>query len=392
MSTQNAAIPPKQIYMQNGRTFSPVDAGAMTDLLPPGTYTVVQTMTGLKFEKINNYELPNKLYGDVERQATRILDTFIDRPASTGVLLSGQKGAGKTMLTKRLSQKAMQEFGIITIAINQPLCGEDFNMFIQSVEQPAVVIFDEFEKVYNNEEQSALLTLFDGTYSSKKLFILTSNRADRINDYMHNRPGRLFYALEFGSLEPNFIREYCQDNLKNKANINGVLTASSCFSKFSFDMLKALVEEMNRYNETATEAIQILNMKPSLDDYGDYDVSLIVNGSTVECNLRHATIRNPMSLKDFNIVAHLNQPKMVDTDDYDMDYLVNKVKAKSSEDGDDNAAKKKDNILLLNISSKSLAHIDPDSGTFVFNTQKADTQVMVKRRPPTNHYFNYDAV
>ncbi|HRZ82907.1 MAG TPA: hypothetical protein P5069_10620, partial [Candidatus Hydrogenedentes bacterium] len=45
---------------------------------------------------------------------------------------------------------------------------EAFNTFMQAIEQPLVVLFDEFEKVYDDQEQQALLTLLDGVYPSNK--------------------------------------------------------------------------------------------------------------------------------------------------------------------------------------------------------------------------------
>jgi hypothetical protein len=43
--------------------------------------------------------------------------------------------------------------------------GDEFNLFIQSISQPAIIFFDEFKKVYkeNEEEtQEQMFTLFNG--------------------------------------------------------------------------------------------------------------------------------------------------------------------------------------------------------------------------------------
>jgi hypothetical protein len=44
-------------------------------------------------------------------------------------------------------------------------------------------------------------------------------------------------------------------------------------------MLKALVEEMNRYGETAQEAMKMLNAKPEFDEGSKYKVTVVPVGS-----------------------------------------------------------------------------------------------------------------
>ena len=56
------------------------------------------------------------------------------------------------------------------------------------------------------------------------------------------------------------------------------------FDQLNFDMLKALVEEMNRFGETPQEAMEMLNAKPEYSDAGRYKVKLIVNGEEVTDN------------------------------------------------------------------------------------------------------------
>ena len=197
--------------------------------LPVGNYTVkLNPMTGFYLEIVDEFPKEKKIYGNSTKWAKRILSTFEDRPSTTGILLSGEKGSGKTLLAKTISQMAGEK-GYPTLTINQSLCGEDFNKFIQDIDVPAVIIFDEFEKVYDEESQQQLLTLFDGMYPTKKLFVMTCNDKWRIDTHMRNRPGRIFYALEFSGLDSDFIREYCEDNLKNKASsLTLIVTEGLC--------------------------------------------------------------------------------------------------------------------------------------------------------------------
>lgn len=276
-------------FMKSGTTFR-VTTPESLDLheeLPVGTYAVEQNpITGeFYLDRIKDLEVKGKIYGDAERLTERILSTFLQRPNSTGVLLSGEKGSGKTLQAKLLSRDARERLRVPTLVVNRPYRGDGFNQFMQMIDQPVVVLFDEFEKVYAREEQEAMLTLLDGVYPSKKLFVLTCNDKYRINEQMKNRPGRLYYRVQYTGLEDAFIREYAEDTLKDASqkNIDDIVTISSVFASFNFDMLQALVEEMNRYGEDAKTANKYLNARPDDDDLDvTYNAELFVNGEPVE--------------------------------------------------------------------------------------------------------------
>jgi hypothetical protein len=272
------------LFIKNGSFFN-VTANANMDIrecLPVANYTIKLDSKGVYFlEEIESFEITHKLYGDTEKNAKRILNTFSQRPFSTGVMLSGEKGSGKTLLAKKICVDAAN-LGIPTIIINQSFSGDGFNTFIQSIEQPAIIFFDEFEKVYHEKErQEAVLTLFDGVYPSRKLFICTVNDKYKVDVNMRNRPGRMYYMLDFVGLDSQFVREYCEDNLVYTQYINTICNISSIFGNFNFDMLKAIVEEVNRYNEHPQEVIKMLNTKPEFGSDKNYEVTINLSAETL---------------------------------------------------------------------------------------------------------------
>ncbi len=269
--------------MQSGSTMRVRSRSDLTvhDRLPVGTYTVHfdERQNEYFLEAIEDFVLPAKIYGKSNDYATRILNTFQDRPLSTGVLLSGIKGAGKTLLAKQTALMA-RELNIPTIVINRPWHGDQFNTFVQSLDSPAIIMFDEFEKVYDYSEQRAILTLLDGVFPTKKLFLLTTNSTGSVSEFLRNRPGRIYYNFEFTTLGQDFIREYCEDRLTDQSRVDEVIKYTNIFSFFNFDMLAAAVEEMNRYNESLAEVLNVLNVVPETKHDETYEMTLVVNGKS----------------------------------------------------------------------------------------------------------------
>jgi DNA-directed RNA polymerase subunit F len=96
-------------------------------------------------------------------------------------------------------------------------------------------------------------------FETKKLFLLTCNKEQLIDENMVNRPGRIYYLKRFQGLEMDFVKEYFEDNLNNKSLINDLLIKIALISPVNFDSLKAIVEECNRY-EDIPDIRDILNL------------------------------------------------------------------------------------------------------------------------------------
>ena len=331
-------------------------------VLPTGNYVVKRDEHQQYYlDMVDNFTVPARLYGNVTRHTQRIINTFHDRSQSTGVLLAGDKGSGKTLLSKNISVE-LAKLGIPTIIVNTNFCGEEFNTFIQLIHQPCAVVFDEFEKVYDRDHQAQLLTLLDGVFPTKKLFVLTCNEPERINFHMQNRPGRIYYCLKFVGLEEAFVREYCVEKLQNQTHTDKVCNISQLFNSFNFDMLQALVEEMNRYGEDPQTALKMLNIFAESEGSGEYSVKLIHDGQEYsgESLYRSTIYENPFS--DIEVSVNLSG---------------------------ENYSKNDGNHQDFEFSMKDFLRYDPAGKVFYYKNPQGDELFLTKIPPRTHNIYAF---
>lgn len=319
----------KSLYVYSqGKIVVSNDSVQTFDDLPAGYYSV-------GFDEPKDYYFLNVekpftkqkvLYGNTSKLISRILSTYKDREHQTGVWLKGIKGSGKTMTAREMAIHCVEELNMPVIIINQAFVGADFHAFLVHLGSNVMFFFDEFEKVYHKaEDQESMLSFFDGGSQLKRLNVVTTNKD--LNEHMHNRPGRFHYKIEHAGVDEDFIQEYCYDNLKNKGHINEVVDVANMFAIFTFDMLRSLVEEMNRFDERAKEAIKYLNIRPENSNVS-YSAFIFkdneqVKGYATECKF------NPLSatairFTDWQICSVSGGsvfPPKLGTDDPDNDYV-----------------------------------------------------------------------
>lgn len=207
----------------------------------------------------SEYKEPAKLYGNVIERSTYIWNNFVRNEASSGVLLTGQKGGGKTVLAKHLANiaisKGLKVFVVAEIKIDRKLIS-----FISGLNN-CVIFIDEFYKVVGWQYQDDFLSLMSDK-NKKRLFILTENDLSNINRFILDRPERIRYHYEYSTLDPNVIKEFCKDYNVPEDFKNKLLKLNMSNRNFSFDHLHALVTEAISSGRWDIEwLIEIMNVK-----------------------------------------------------------------------------------------------------------------------------------
>lgn len=255
--------------IHTGRNFSICDDSLKTyDTLPVGVYTIrFSQFKGFYLEQHAPMEVKeSKIYGVHQEKVDKVLSSFDAFNRSLGVILSGDKGIGKSMFARLLSIDANKK-GLPLILVEEYIPG--IASFIEEIEQEVVVLFDEFDKTFANggggdkDPQATLLGLFDGISQGKKLFVITCNELRMLNDYLINRPGRFHYHFRFEYPSAEEIKEYLLDKLDDK--YYGQIDPVVAFSRkvdLNYDCLRAIAFELNLGTpfEEAIKDLNILNV------------------------------------------------------------------------------------------------------------------------------------
>ena len=242
------------------------DSLELLNSLPAKTYTIsFSKMQGFFLSERADMEIAEKVYGVHEAKCDKVLRSFTAFTRNLGVILSGNKGIGKSMMARMLAREAVKR-GIPVLIADQYVPG--IASFIDSIDQEVMILLDEFDKTFGASHgrddspapQTELLPLLDGVSSGKKLFVVTCNSLDNISSFMVNRPGRFHYHFRFGYPTAEEVEEYLRDKLHEEhyKEIEKVISFSKRVD-LNFDCLRSIAFELN-LGLGFEEAIQDLNI------------------------------------------------------------------------------------------------------------------------------------
>lgn len=216
--------------------------------------------TGFYLTMLSDFVINEKLYGSIIDKIKLVVESYDKAERSVGVILSGKKGLGKSIASKKLCQLFIEK-GLPVILVGKAIPG--IANYIQSIDQEAVLLFDEFDKNFKDNgycdfsrsfeastvaqvASNELLPLFDGIDSQKRVYIINCNKVSDISQYLINRPGRFHFHFILDYPSEKDIVDYLRDNLKdpNDKIIREVILLSKR-TKLNYDSLRAICFELN---------------------------------------------------------------------------------------------------------------------------------------------------
>ena len=243
------------------------DTVATYDRLPAKTYIIrFAKLSGFYLDEYSDIDVAeDRIYGNHVQKAQKVLRSFGQFGRNLGVILSGNKGIGKSLFARLLSGEALKN-DIPVIIVDKYISG--IASYIETIDQNIMVLFDEFDKTFGDvkvpdgevEAQAALLGLFDGITSGKKLFVITCNDIRKLSDFIVNRPGRFHYHFRFEYPSAEEIKTYLYDKLdKSRHSEIEHIIAFSRKVDLNYDCLRAIAFEINN-GESFQDAISDLNI------------------------------------------------------------------------------------------------------------------------------------
>lgn len=206
-----------------------------------------------------SYNLPKKLYGDIERYANILWNDFAKPGGRASALLVGKAGTGKTMFCKYISNIAIEK-GVNVFILEGKNHGKEVIEYLSMINN-AIVFIDEFGKQFSvYGEQDKLLSMLTDS-ERKRMFLFTENYMDNINEFILNRPGRIKYNFEFDILKNETISEYCKDNNISENIEKGLIELNTNKPSFCFDHMIAICETAKELGvDDVGAVIEVLNV------------------------------------------------------------------------------------------------------------------------------------
>jgi hypothetical protein len=264
---------------------TPVKSDTLRDHLPAAIYTIAVTEDGIGLKHFRGrFKTPGKIYGSHAARKKQVLETYDSRNGSTGVILTGAKGTGKSLLTEDIAN-AMIDRGVPVIYIEDGFPPTAIRHIVRTA-GPCMVVFEEFGKIYpipadprERNGQSDLLSLFSDSSLNKVLFIVTENAKETISPLYFSRPDRFLFWFRYEPPKMEVLKSVLGDDFVMQAALEAYL---SCYLRSAAnDSVGGVGGYGSAYGiDTINTIAALVRRYPTLDEFVrgayNYNIPLLV--------------------------------------------------------------------------------------------------------------------
>lgn len=270
------------MYLKKGESIV-VETGATTHLkkLPNKNFLMLWDGDRYVLSPVPRRKLPDRLYGDLEETAEFFVNDFKTDGGNVGVWLYGLKGCGKSLLADLIIDKS--NLPVITIA--EPHTGDLFRKTLATIKDTCIVLLNEFEKVYKDDTQDEFLTILDGQYGGRKLFIIVTNE-NTLTDALVNRTGRIRLSKAFSGLSMDEVEEIVDGELSGDySGCKGdIMEISHLLGTPTPDNVINLVKQVNKTGLPPYDVLKFLNIRI---EHQEFMAKAIIDGSLINAAISY---------------------------------------------------------------------------------------------------------
>lgn len=252
-------------FIKQGNDITILPRGLEYDLEPGKVYDLkireVWGRTITDFKLNGEMNMPPKLYQTKKDKMfiERVLQNYFRAGKNTtGVLLTGDKGTGKSVTAKIIASRA----NLPIIIINPDTEENLLEGFFKEFDTPVCILLDEVDKNFNTKK---MLTFLDGMHkTAKKLVIMTANEEDNLSNFIKNRCSRIRYYRHYDMR--NDAKEYAELICEEKGVENKEEVVDFIINKIkypSIDNISSFIDEViftKEWNLTLQEVLEFMNI------------------------------------------------------------------------------------------------------------------------------------
>lgn len=246
-----------------------VNEGQLLDHVPPHVYRIALLKEGMGETPIlmkdrKRFEVGERRYGDFQKRFQRMTEHYDPTMPSTGAILLGLKGSGKSLLAEVVCNWALSR-DLPVLLVDKAMPASLILTFVKLI-GPCVVYFDEFGKIYPLEhderpDQTDMLGYFSDTSTRGVVNIVTANEQGELLDYFYNRPQRFRFLMRYTTLSIDDVDEIANEHRLGewrRTQMHRMAVAHG----LSWDMARDIAAVLRdcRNEEEAKDQLQFLNV------------------------------------------------------------------------------------------------------------------------------------